>query len=680
MTLASLPVNAIEKDARALLERHGKIINLKLALRRSTGSGSSLAHVQYSSPASASDAVYELNGFTYRGSKLAARLTYAHKSPEIGRLGASIVRISMPAPGVAAYTGYDTKEAAEKVIKNVHGSIMKKQTVGAYLHDGSLRQGKFTVRFEGLPFDIKPEGIAALGGGNIPEYALLYTKAAYNSLSTAANMLRQIFEEHGDVISIDFPPVPPLHGRVSGTIRFASSTVAAGVCAHHNGRKFAFLNRCTDNPEFKDKRQAIYLEHLHKLVFRISAEVHAAVEIDLLRLSRYAEGRGVKLRTTRAALGDFEIEMTGSKLRCIRDVKLPLERILAGQTVLAQDKPIWDNFFTTNAGTAFIHSVSSSTRTCIRADRNRCFIKVWGRAEGRARARAQIMGELKKLHSERRFGLPLRGKLLTKVMFDQLESIYDELGRDNVQVDLSSRKLMIRGTEQQFKWTVETLAREVSESLDQRSRESQDGCPICLDAVTDAIILECGHRSCRRCITRYLTTATDHRAFPLKCLGNSGFCSNLIPLFICDELLRKEQFAAVVDASFFSYIHSHPSEFHFCPTADCQQIYRTSARAVELQCPSCLVYICPTCHGEQHMGEECGVVRAENERLFLEWKNEHDVKSCPRCTSEIEKVDGCNHMICAYCGTHMCWICLETFDQPMHIFAHLEDHVASGGS
>lgn len=32
-------------------------------------------------------------------------------------------------------------------------------------------------------------------------------------------------------------------------------------------------------------------------------------------------------------------------------------------------------------------------------------------------------------------------------------------------------------------------------------------------------------------------------------------------------------------------------------------------------------------------------------------------KACPTCGVRIEKVEGCNHVICSNCHDHMCWIC-----------------------
>lgn len=668
MSLGNLSLIMSEEDVRLLLDPFGVV--LKLEYTPATPRFPGVAIARFEHPSNATDAVYVLNGLSKYGTKFAARLLHQNES-YLGRLSNCLVNISMPCPGIGCYVGYDTKEEAEKVIKSVHGTVIKKQLIGAYLHEGAPRQGRFTVRFEGLHYRTTVIEMSMLGGVTVPDWNVLYAFPAYNELSAALPTLRTILQEHGEVISIDIGSTPPLHGRIQGTIRFCSSSAAASACAAINGRKFVFLNRCTDNPEFKDKRQAIYLEQVHRLVHKVSPYVKAAIEPDLRRLIKFAEGNGLSLRS-----GEFEITVQGSKLSNVQRANSVLQKLIRGETVMDGDKPVWDSFFSTPAGDAVVRRIARMAGTCIRVECNRCYLKVWGSTIGKSRARAQIIDEVRRLRSKNLYGFPLRGKLLTKVMFDQMDSVYEEIGKDNVRVDFTNQKLVVRGSAQQFKWVVETLAREASATFSQERSPTGTECPICFDVLEDGVTLECGHSSCRRCITRYLATATEHKAFPLKCLGSSNFCQTLIPLSVCKELLRNEQFTAVMDASFYAYIRSRPDEFHFCPTPGCQHIYRTdSTREIELQCPSCLVYICPKCHEEQHFGEECGAIREENEHLFQAWKDDHDVKACPSCSFEIEKIEGCNHMICTYCGTHICWICSKTFDQAAEVYVHLEGHV-----
>ena len=44
-----------------------------------------------------------------------------------------------------------------------------------------------------------------------------------------------------------------------------------------------------------------------------------------------------------------------------------------------------------------------------------------------------------------------------------------------------------------------------------------------------------------------------------------------------------------------------------------------------------------------------------------EWAKENGIKYCPSCKTKVEKVDGCEHLICPFCRYEWCWVCGEKF-------------------
>lgn len=54
-------------------------------------------------------------------------------------------------------------------------------------------------------------------------------------------------------------------------------------------------------------------------------------------------------------------------------------------------------------------------------------------------------------------------------------------------------------------------------------------------------------------------------------------------------------------------------------------------------------------------------------------KNKLGVKDCGRCGTSMEKTEGCDHVVCGGCGTHICWRCGETFKTSEACYGHLTE-------
>jgi hypothetical protein len=198
-------------------------------------------------------------------------------------------------------------------------------------------------------------------------------------------------------------------------------------------------------------------------------------------------------------------------------------------------------------------------------------------------------------------------------------------------------------------------------------------CPVCFTEASVPTILTCGHTWCTSCLESYLVSAVENKAFPLTCLGDDASCTERISIILAKKILSGEDFASLCDASFWSYVHARGDQFHHCPTPDCAQVYRAVSGGVILQCPSCLVRICSGCHAEAHDGLTCEERDRAEDKLYHEWAATHDVKNCPGCKTPIERSEGCNHMTCIKCQTHICWQCLATFPKGDGIYEHMRE-------
>eukprot|EP00746_Dinoflagellata_sp_MGD_P072517 gnl/MRDRNA2_/MRDRNA2_29427_c0_seq1.p1 gnl/MRDRNA2_/MRDRNA2_29427_c0~~gnl/MRDRNA2_/MRDRNA2_29427_c0_seq1.p1 ORF type:complete len:506 (-),score=84.76 gnl/MRDRNA2_/MRDRNA2_29427_c0_seq1:317-1834(-) len=132
----------------------------------------------------------------------------------------------------------------------------------------------------------------------------------------------------------------------------------------------------------------------------------------------------------------------------------------------------------------------------------------------------------------------------------------------------------------------------------------------------------------------------------------------------------------------------------WCPRSWCGQPSVVDEGELMSICPACSFCYCKQCGGVWSVGHDCqndmtmipGPVdhvapvnnpqpppgpreqddaqqrRAELARQGAEnciLLTQFEIKRCPKCKQAIEKVSGCNHMVCTTCGVHFCWKCLD---------------------
>ena len=260
-------------------------------------------------------------------------------------------------------------------------------------------------------------------------------------------------------------------------------------------------------------------------------------------------------------------------------------------------------------------------------------------------------------------------------MSEDLAKLQEELGKENVTLNLHNRTLTVRGDEKAFQ-LVRLIINNASKRHPAERKPGARVCPVCFDEPTSPVSLDCGHAWCKSCLTEYLLASVDNKVFPLTCLGDEARCSHRVTLQLAREMLSQSQLDTIVQAAFLSYIQQRAREFHYCPTPDCPQIYRSAPKGTRLRCPSCLIRICAGCHREHHEGV-CRYSETEDMKLFEGWTKDHDVKKCPGCKAPIERSAGCNHMTCTRCKTHICWVCMATFPNGDEVYDHM--HATHGG-
>ncbi|KAG6841624.1 hypothetical protein C0991_009049 [Blastosporella zonata] len=660
--LGNIPAHVTDKEVAELLQPFGDVADVKLPIQKNTSM--MLVRARFTTPVSARDASTALHGAQAFDSKITARLPVhlLDGSHNNAMFTNTSVRIRWEPPSRTAYCGYSTMELAEAGMQ-VAGKVFRDRYVNASIHIGLPVVGVVTIRVRGLPIDVTKEDMAWFAKPD----DVVWAQPNYKNFDAAKTSIRRILQRQLELLDFVVLSPPYIHSQVQAWAHFATPRDAKTACGRLHGRQ----------PEFTGKTR-ISAEHLQSLTFLVSPTTYTQICGDLRALCRTAFNMGHATMSVveRPAPMKTLVKLSGEDLNGLGQLKGEVEKILKGEVVRQDASIAWDPFFAHPAGQAFLENLQCTTvNVTIHADIPKRMIRLMGFSISRIAVREKILAKLTELQAQKLRTIPLDGWLFGQFMRSNLAQLQERFGYENLDLDFHRRCLVVRGNDTVYQGAQDAVHRARQVQLHPFHRNTAV-CPVCFDDVTEPVTLPCGHSWCRDCLTHYLTCSVSNKCFPLTCLGKNVKCTEHIPLQVARRILTIPQFDGVVDAAYAAYIQAHSDEFHYCPTPDCPQIYRHAPRDTVLQCPSCLLRICPSCHVEAHDGFACPDPEGDKKRL-QQWMKDHDVKPCPGCKVLIERAEGCNHMTCTQCKTHICWVCLQTFPGGNGIYDHMR--AAHGG-
>lgn len=231
-------------------------------------------------------------------------------------------------------------------------------------------------------------------------------------------------------------------------------------------------------------------------------------------------------------------------------------------------------------------------------------------------------------------------------------------------------------------------------------------CLICLndhrDSQAEKIALTCGHSFCPGCLKKHIQVAViDNKQCPIPCPMHT--CTNAIEFQTIDHL--DSALASSHYAPLYAKTMAHPYGIRFCPGCTAQvkmteELVRLASSPMQppilpngiefalaqyyttqmatrpsvpvtpdtstfcISCHSCGLQFCARCKVKWHDQMSCEIFESIKED---EAQNEVDValftlmsekkwRRCRNCGWCIERIDGCNHMMCK-CGKAFCFRC-----------------------
>ena len=209
-----------------------------------------------------------------------------------------------------------------------------------------------------------------------------------------------------------------------------------------------------------------------------------------------------------------------------------------------------------------------------------------------------------------------------------------------------------------------------SSAPDEASGMVDDGaevtCSVCYDEfpASKHTHVGCGHNFCATCWSGYLENAVSDGPSVLDLRCPQEGCKRRVPEPMAKRYLKGESAERLDVFKWRSWVDDNP-RVKWCTGAGCEVAVLCHGDRgegpVDVHC-GCGASFCWSCQEDAHRPVDCETVKkwlvknsAESENMNWILAN---TKSCPKCSTRIEKNQGCNHMTCQSCRYEFCWICM----------------------
>lgn len=423
---------------------------------------------------------------------------------------------------------------------------------------------------------------------------------------------------------------------------------------------------------------------------KVSTKVYEALESTIKERTNAWRRENLTLRAYKDDLQRFTtLKIEGLDAKYVTKVRRTLHEILSGVVLSCGGNALWSPVFGSN-GSAYerLLSIEKDLNVVISREKAKQQLKFYGEAQKIETVVCRINEIIKGTSSG--YEIDLDPTLFSRAMRGGFKRIEAILGKNVAVFNVVSKKITINGTAEQHNTALAVIDSEDSiASYPIRAIHSgtSGDCPICLCEAEVPVEMSCKHAYCLQCLGEHCEKAalSSSEEFQVKCYGAEGTCPTVFTLKELQSYLPSFAFESALKNSFQEYVKRRPDSFRSCPTPDCGHIYRCTEfgglKKPEYICPNCFEPLCTSCHaqhGDYTCAEYKDIVSGGIEALE-KLKKELNIKDCPRCKIPMEKTTGCNHMMCAACKVHICWVCMAVFANSEPCYAHLTEQHGGWG-
>jgi len=201
-------------------------------------------------------------------------------------------------------------------------------------------------------------------------------------------------------------------------------------------------------------------------------------------------------------------------------------------------------------------------------------------------------------------------------------------------------------------------------------------CSVCFeDALPKDFLLymPCMHKFCRDCVREHIKILVS-TGKKLTCLNAN--CKSIMPVSQVRELMDERTYER-----YMTILRTPAGAHRWCPRAGCDTPYikadcDSSSPKVICKNGDCNLTFCYDCRVKWHDGATCEEFKElqnkdkPEEEVLSEEYAKQNLQECPNCSIWVEKIDGCEYVMCAACNHEFCWDCLEPHDHNMGAHVH----------
>ncbi|KAJ8515869.1 hypothetical protein ONZ45_g6765 [Pleurotus djamor] len=424
-----IPSNVSTTLLTTRLSEYARVLDVRVI-------GGKKHRIRFGNANEAQDIIRQLNGRALFDHKISAKLVFSNgdrqRSGANGVLKDTCVWMTWEVPGKVAYGGYASKALSNRAIARAIS-----QGYHAELYEGLPAVSFFTVKFFGIPATADKEWLSRFG----PLDDAMWEEPRYTDIDSAIRAVKSRLDMSGDVI--DFEVLPGQNaGMVRAIASFLSPNQAKLACERLHGWKPVSIGKT---------RIAAF--HRQELKYVIPGTAFAKIEADINLLARTIHERyGMRVKLSIIHIGppsahgdnSVKIRLSADELKDLVQSKNEFEKILRGEVVRENGRLIWDGFFSSSAGSAFIRDLELTYRgICIEVDIVRRTLVLWGAAAKREPVRDKILDKASELRTTQVFSIPVpRVQLPGLCSSPDMHKLQDELGSENLWLELSTGRVM----------------------------------------------------------------------------------------------------------------------------------------------------------------------------------------------------------------------------------------------